>query len=75
MPTTPPAAPGTVAVHLPEEIVKAIAARMKGTAFDSVDAYVAFVLARLLETPTHEGFSEEDERVLRERLRSLGYID
>jgi len=66
---------GTVAVHLPEELVRGIAGRLRGTSFASVDAFVAFVLARLLETPTHEGFSEEDERVLRERLRSLGYID
>jgi hypothetical protein len=75
MPTTTPPAAGTVPVYLPEEVVKAAAARIRGTAFDSVDAYVAFVLARLLESPSHEGFSEEDERVLRERLRSLGYID
>lgn len=71
----PPAADGTVAVRLPEETVRGIAERIRGTAFDSVDAYVAFVLARLLEAPTHDGFSEDDERTLRERLRSLGYID
>ncbi|MFY9717840.1 MAG: CopG family transcriptional regulator [Thermoplasmata archaeon] len=75
MSTTTPPAEGTVPVHLPEEIVKAVAARIRGTAFGSVDAYVAFVLARLLESPSPAGFSEEDERVLRERLRSLGYID
>jgi len=74
VPDPPPAEP-TVAVRLPEEIVRGLAARIRGTGFDSVDAFVAFVLARLLEETNHEGFSEEDERRLRERLRSLGYID
>jgi hypothetical protein len=32
-------------------------------------------MARLLEHPAGDGFSEEEERVLKERLRSLGYID
>ena len=40
-----------------------------------MDAFVAFVLARLLEQSHDAGFSEEDEKALKERLRSLGYID
>ncbi len=62
-------------VLLPEELVRSIEARLNGSAFDSVDAFVAFVLARLLEEPGPSAFSEEDERALKERLRSLGYID
>jgi hypothetical protein len=67
--------PRTVAIHLPEETVRGLEARMKGSAFPSVDAFVAFVLARLLEEPASPGFTEEEERRLKERLRSLGYID
>ncbi|MCI4336386.1 MAG: CopG family transcriptional regulator [Thermoplasmata archaeon] len=62
-------------IHLPEEMAKALEARMHGSSFPDLDAYVAFILARLLDTPSKEPFSEEDERRLRERLRSLGYID
>ena len=62
-------------VRLPAEIVRGIEARIRGTGFRSVDEFVAFVLARLLEEPSPAGFSEEDERKLRERLRALGYID
>ena len=62
-------------VALPEDLVRAVEERMRGSAFPSVDAFVAFVLARLLEEPGAPGFSEEDERHLKERLRSLGYID
>jgi hypothetical protein len=40
-----------------------------------VDAFTAFVLARLLESPNEVPFSAEDEAKIRERLRSLGYID
>ncbi len=62
-------------IRLPEEIVRAIEERIRGTGFASPDAFVEFVLARLLERPGEGSFSEEDERALRERLRSLGYID
>jgi len=62
-------------VELPEEVVAGLEERMKGSSFESVDVFIAFVLARLLEGPGPGAFSEEDERLLKERLRSLGYID
>lgn len=70
----PPPAPKR-AVHLSEEVARGLEARRKGSSFPDLDAYVEFVLARLLDHPSSEPFSEEDERRLRERLRSLGYID
>ena len=71
----PPEGRPTRTVRLPEELVAALEERVHGTAFDSVDAFIAFVLARLLDQPSANGFTEEEERALRERLRSLGYID
>ena len=65
----------TRAVHLPEELVHAIEERMRGSSFDSPDAFIAFVLGRLLDQHGEGGFSAEDEQRLKERLRSLGYID
>jgi hypothetical protein len=62
-------------LRLPATLVRAIEERLRGSGFDSVDAFVTFVLARLVERPADGPFSEEDERVLKERLRSLGYID
>ncbi len=73
-----PPAPGAEnprTIRLPAETVRAIEARLEGSAFESVDAFVAFVLARLLESPGGPGLTEADERTLKERLRSLGYID
>lgn len=65
----------TVPVQLPEELVRGLEGRIRGSAFSSVDAFVSFVLARLLEEPAKPGFTEEEERRLKDRLRSLGYID
>ncbi|HTW56183.1 MAG TPA: CopG family transcriptional regulator [Thermoplasmata archaeon] len=66
---------GTRTIQLPEETVRAIEARIRGTGFASPDAFVEFLLARLLEEPSDGGLSEDDEKRLRDRLRSLGYID
>jgi Arc/MetJ-type ribon-helix-helix transcriptional regulator len=71
----PPASGPTRLVRIPEEVARAIDTRIRGSGFGSVDAFVSFVLARLLEHSGEAAFSEEDERALRERLRSLGYID
>jgi Arc/MetJ-type ribon-helix-helix transcriptional regulator len=74
--TSAPASAPTRTVALPEEIVRGLEARMKGSAFENVDAFIAFVLGRLLDQSAEgEAFSAEDERQLKERLRSLGYID
>ncbi len=75
MGTEPSDGAKTRTITLPKELVRAIEARIEGSAFESPDAFVTFVLARLLEEPGAAGFSEEDERQLKERLRSLGYID
>jgi|HubBroStandDraft_1064217.scaffolds.fasta_scaffold03694_2 Arc/MetJ-type ribon-helix-helix transcriptional regulator len=66
---------GSRVVRLPEEVARALEERIRGSSFESIDAFVTFVLARLLEQTGETVFSEEDERVLKERLRSLGYID
>ena len=65
----------TRTLQIPEELAAQLDARRHGSAFASLDAYVAFVLARLAEEPATGAFSEEDERLLKEKLRSLGYID
>ncbi len=72
-----PAPPsGLRTVHLPEEVVRALEQRMKGSSFESVDVLIAFILGRLVDhAPGDSAFSEEDERLLKDRLRSLGYID
>ena len=78
-PTSPaPAAPGRASVRtvvIPEETARRLEERIRPSAFPSLDAFVAYVLARLLDRSDGTPFSEEDERRLKEQLRSLGYID
>lgn len=73
----PPSSPAKSGrpLRIPEEVAERLERRMRGSSFPDLDAYVAFILARLLDEPSNEPFSESDERRLRERLRSLGYID
>ena len=75
MSDTPSDGSATRVVRLPEEVARDVEKRIQGSSFGSVDAFVTFVLARLLEQTGGTAFSEEDEKALRERLRSLGYID
>jgi Arc/MetJ-type ribon-helix-helix transcriptional regulator len=67
----------TVPVRLPEELYARLQRRIQGSAFPSVDAFLGFVVARLLEADATAGepLSAEDERRVAERLRALGYLD
>jgi Arc/MetJ-type ribon-helix-helix transcriptional regulator len=62
-------------LKIPEEVARQMERKLASTSFASLDDFVAFVLARLAESPSETPFSEEEERQLRERLKSLGYID
>jgi hypothetical protein len=75
MTSKPAKAPASRTLHIPEDVAVALEERIKGSSFESLDAFVAFVLARLAEQSGESAFSEEDERALKDRLRSLGYID
>lgn len=75
MTSPPPPSNASRDVHIPEEIARQIERKLASSSFGSLDDFVSFVLARLAGSPTDAPFSEEEERQLRERLRSLGYID
>jgi len=64
-------------VELPVEMIEKIKKRIKGTGFDSVSSYIAYVLDEILSEPEDEDedFTEEDEEKVKERLRALGYLD
>ena len=63
-------------IRIPTQLYKQVEQRIKGTEFDSVSSYVAFVLRELLsdEEPEH-GLSPEEEEMVKDRLKALGYID
>ncbi len=62
-----------VQVSIPRDIYEKIKDRIQGTSFESVDEYVALMLEN--EFPEETQYSKEEEELIRERLRRLGYIE
>jgi hypothetical protein len=75
MPTGAPPSGSSRTIKIPEEVARRLERKLAQTSFGSLDDFVSFILARLAESTSETPFSEEEERQLRERLRSLGYID
>ena len=67
-------------VSIPIQLHKKIEERIKDTGFNSVSAYVVYVLRQVIsstekkEEKDEEVFSKEDEEKVKERLRGLGYL-
>ena len=66
-------------VNIPDELYKAIEEKLEEFGFKTVDEYVVFVLEEVIKNDAGEGeekvFSEEEEEVIKQRLRDLGYLD
>ncbi|MGC8547159.1 MAG: ribbon-helix-helix domain-containing protein [Thermoplasmata archaeon] len=63
-------------VSIPTPLFEKIQQKIKDTGFTSVSDYVTFVLREILaHSNDNEAFSEEDEKKVKERLKSLGYLD
>ena len=62
-----------VAVMIPRELYEKIEEKIAGTSFTSVEEYVALKLEN--EFPEESEYTEEEEAIIRERLRRLGYIE
>lgn len=63
-------------VSIPASLYRSIESRIKDAGFESVSSYVTYVLREILsDDEEDEGLTEEDEEKVRERLRSLGYMD
>ncbi len=65
--------PDRVAVMIPRDLYEKIEDKIAGTSFSSVDEYVVSKLES--EFPAETVYSEDEERIIRERLRRLGYIE
>lgn len=65
-------------LDLPGGIVDRIEQRLPRTDFDTPEAYVTYVMREVLyyvESETAEEFEPVDEADVRDRLRSLGYLE
>lgn len=70
--------PKYTTVSIPTHLAERIKERMKGTGFKSVSDYVTFVLREVVASTGQEKekpVSKEDEKVIKQRLRGLGYLE
>ena len=64
-------------ISIPTQLAEKIKKRIEGTGFHSLSAYATYVLREVISgvEEEEEAFSKEDEEKVKERLRSLGYLD
>ena len=69
----------TTAVELPARIVDRVESRLPRTEFESEAEYITFaleeVLYRVEEETEDDDYEEVDEDEVKDRLKSLGYLD
>ena len=63
----------TVVVSIPKGLYDKIEEKISGTSFASVEEYVVRMLEN--EFPIELVYTKEEEALIRERLRRLGYIE
>jgi hypothetical protein len=62
-------------IELPDEIVAKIGDDIKGTSFTSVENFVESLVLQKYPELRQPDYTEEEEEIIRERLRKLGYIE
>lgn len=69
----------STALQLPARIVSRVEDRLPRTEFDTPEEYVTFVLEEVLyrveKETADDDFEAVDEDEVRDRLKSLGYLD
>jgi len=62
-------------VLIPEELYKKIQQQLNIYGFKTVDEYVEFVLTEAVKEESEISYSEDEEEEVKERLKSLGYLE
>ncbi|TRO48477.1 CopG family transcriptional regulator [Candidatus Bathyarchaeota archaeon] len=62
-----------VSIKIPRSLYDKIQEKIQGTSFSSVDVYVTTKLEN--EFPADPVYTKEEEELIKERLRKLGYIE
>jgi DNA-binding ferritin-like protein len=62
-----------VAIEISKELVDKVAEKIEGTSITSVEEYIELLLEN--EFPEETEYTAEEEELIRERLRRLGYIE
>jgi Arc/MetJ-type ribon-helix-helix transcriptional regulator len=69
-------------VNIPSDLVRRVSARLSESDFHSVDDYVSYLVALVLDEleasqaqeKSDDVFSKEDQQNVEQRLRNLGYM-
>jgi len=64
-----------VTIELPQEIVAKIVEDIAGTSFASVEDFVVSLVLQKYPELRKPDYTEEEEEIIRKRLRKLGYIE
>ena len=64
-------------ISIPMPLANKIKKRIDGTGFTSLSSYVTYVLREVMSSDEEkdEAFSKNDEKRVKNKLRSLGYLD
>jgi hypothetical protein len=62
-----------VAVEISKELYTKVEKKIAGTSISSVEEYIELLLEN--EFPEETEYTKEEEELIRERLRRLGYIE
>jgi metal-responsive CopG/Arc/MetJ family transcriptional regulator len=64
-------------ISLPKTLADKIKHLCEGTGFTSLSSFVVYILRQIVseDDATKKGFSKEDEEMVKQRLRSLGYMN
>lgn len=64
-------------ISIPSHLANKIKKQIEGTGFTSLSSYVTYILREVLSSGEEkdEVFSKDDEKRIKNKLRSLGYLD
>jgi hypothetical protein len=62
-----------VAIEISKELVDKVAEKIEGTSIATVEEYIELLLEN--EFPEETEYTAEEEELIRERLKRLGYIE
>jgi hypothetical protein len=62
-----------VVIKIRKELVKKVEEKIDGTSITSIEEYIELLLEN--EFPEETEYTSEEEELIRERLRRLGYIE
>lgn len=62
-------------IKLPENLIREIQANIQGTSFKSVEDFVETLVKQRFHEIEQPVYTAEEEELIKERLRKLGYLE